>query len=99
MEVDLGNVYGKAIGHALPVAEPQASVGIVECVAVCWSHNMIGLSYLDIGKVKAAMEYFERAAVGQQERGLRLERAAISDLGLAYADLLPRRWVVELSFA
>jgi serine/threonine protein kinase len=53
-----------------------------------WSHNTIGISYLDIGKLQASLKYFERALetgrnVGDQE----LMVAASGNLGITFKNL------------
>ena len=52
------------------------------------SYNMMGLSYLDIGKLSVAVMYFEQAVwIGRAQQSLELEGKALGNLGTAYTTL------------
>jgi serine/threonine protein kinase len=64
-------------GHS---REAQASEG--------WSYNAMGMSYEDMGKVRMAIEYYEKALVaGRQAEEQQLEGSALGNLGNAYRSL------------
>ena len=88
VEFVLRNAYAAVTGESAPPSADTMTLSHEERVAVGWSYNTIGGSYLDIGKAEVAVSYFERAAaVGQAEGEQALEGAALSNLGLAYACL------------
>jgi tetratricopeptide (TPR) repeat protein len=81
-------IYAAVAGQAAPKPEPRRALDRAERVAVGGSYNVIGGSYLEIGKAEVAARYFGRALeVGRTEGERRLEGAALGDLGNAYAAL------------
>jgi len=67
-----------------------------EKVALGWSYNALGRSYLDIGRFSVAREYFEKVwALGRSEKSRSLEAAALGNLGNAYLHLRDTRRGIE----
>jgi tetratricopeptide (TPR) repeat protein len=88
LEEALAAAYARVTGRVAPAPALAQALDLAERVAVGWSYSEIGLSYLDIGKVKVALGYFEQAReVGRSEGERHLEGAGSTGLGLAYADL------------
>jgi serine/threonine protein kinase len=80
--------YRSTTQKALPEIERTEKSGWAERVALGHSQDRIGLSYLDIGKAKVALGYFQRALeISTREGALRLEAVAQGNLGQAYLDL------------
>jgi tetratricopeptide (TPR) repeat protein len=80
----LGAAYQAAAGQPAPDPVEEAALSREERVAVGWSYNAMGVSYLDLGKAEVATGYFERAgAVGDAEEELRLQAGALNNLGAA----------------
>ncbi len=88
VERALATVYEVVTGHSPPVETSQAGESRQERIAAGDSYNMMGLSYLDIGKLDVAIMYFEQAVtVARAEDSLALEAAALGNLGLVYASM------------
>ncbi len=88
-EAVLSALEAACAGQGVSLPAPQAEeTGRAEQRDRAWSYNAMGISYLDLGNVRVAAGYFEKAlgiarAIG--DRGG--EGAALGNLGLAYADL------------
>lgn len=88
VESGLDEVYRAATDTVLPMVEPEEATVRTERVAVGWSKNEIGRSYLDLGQTQVALANFEQAHMtGIQEGERHLEGAALGNLGEAYNDL------------
>jgi hypothetical protein len=90
------NTYKVVTGKNVPIeltnqAELQSEISRfagIERVAMGWSYNAMGVSYLDIGKFSVARDYFDKVlAVGQREGERSLQAAALGNLGNAYTQL------------
>jgi tetratricopeptide (TPR) repeat protein len=85
LEQALIGLYSTTTRRPAPKIEPSASLDRAERVATGWSYNAMGGAYLDIGKGKAALGYFQRARkVGRMEEEQPLQSAALGNLGNAY---------------
>jgi tetratricopeptide (TPR) repeat protein len=85
VEIALSAAYKEIVGYPILAAEPADALGQAERVAAGGSYNVIGMSYLEIGKAEVAARYLERAVeVGRAEGERRLEGAALGNLGNAY---------------
>ncbi len=88
VEEALEAAYAEVTRRAAPGPEPAQSLDRAERVAVGWSYTAMGLSYQDIGKLKVALAYSQRALeVGQAEAEHRLEIAGLKNMANAYSDL------------
>jgi tetratricopeptide (TPR) repeat protein len=88
VEAALAAAYKEIVGSPVPAAEPADALGQMDRVAAGGSYNVLGMSYLEIGKAEVATRYFERALeVGRTEGERGLEGAALGNLGNAYAAL------------
>jgi tetratricopeptide (TPR) repeat protein len=88
LETALGAAWEAITTRQLPPAEATQELDREERVAVGWSYNNLGMSYLDIGKVDVSRTYFEQArSVGQQEGESHLEGGSLGNLGLVYLNL------------
>ena len=96
LESALGAAWQQINGQELPAAETPQELDSEERVAVGWSYNNIGISYMDIGKINVACDYFKRVqAIGQAEDNRSLESAALNSLGNAYAILGDARLAIR----
>lgn len=87
-EAGLERAYGAVTGKPLPEAEVAGEMGRAEQIAAGSAQIAIGSSYLDIGKVEVARDYFESAAeIGKKEGDKHLEGAALGNLGNTYYNL------------
>jgi tetratricopeptide (TPR) repeat protein len=88
VEVALAAAYEELVSHRAPAEESAAALTREERVATGWSYNSIGASYLDIGKAKVALDFFEQARrMGNLEGDQELEAAGLNQLGLSYLAL------------
>jgi tetratricopeptide (TPR) repeat protein len=88
VEAALVAAYEEVVDYPAPEPEAAAALSRAERVAVGWSYNAMGGSYLDIGKAEVAREYFERARdIGQVEGENHLESSGLASLGMAYNKL------------
>lgn len=72
----------------LPASPKSQDATRVQRVAKGWSFNALGLGYLDIGKQKIALEYFQKARTfGEAEGDPVLQSAALGNLGIANLDI------------
>jgi tetratricopeptide (TPR) repeat protein len=85
LEAALAATYEEVTGKAVPGRESAQALARAERVAVGWSHSAMGRSYLDIGKAKVALGYFERVReIGQREKERFLEADGLNNLGGAH---------------
>jgi serine/threonine protein kinase/Tfp pilus assembly protein PilF len=88
MEAAIMDAHRAVTGRPAPSPERIADLNRHERVETGWSHNAMGISYMDLGKAEVAFRYFERAgAEGEAEGDGVLAAAALGNLGLAYAEL------------
>lgn len=85
VEVALAGTYTAVTGKEAPVAQIISDLTRDDRLAAGESYNMMGLSYLDIGKLGVAVMYFEQAVtVARTEESAQLEGESLGNLGLAY---------------
>jgi tetratricopeptide (TPR) repeat protein len=85
VEGALVGAYTAVTGKEAPVAQIITDVTREDRIAAGESYNMMGLSYLDIGKLSVAVMYFEQAVnVARAEESAELEGVSLGNLGLAY---------------
>jgi tetratricopeptide (TPR) repeat protein len=85
VEVAVAGAYTAVSGKEAPLAQVRTDITREDRIAAGESYNMMGLSYLDIGKLSVAVMYFEQAVgVGRAEESAKLEGVGLSNLGLAY---------------
>lgn len=85
VEVALAGTYTAVTGKEAPVAQMRTDITRADRIAVGESFNMMGLSYLDIGKLSVAVMYFEQVvSVARAEESAELEGVGLGNLGLAY---------------
>jgi tetratricopeptide (TPR) repeat protein len=85
VEVALAGTYTAVTGKEAPVAQMRTDITKADRIAVGESFNMMGLSYLDIGKLSVAVMYFEQVvSVARTEESAELEGVGLGNLGLAY---------------
>ena len=88
IETILEGIWEQISGQRLPTTKMTQPLESEERIAVGWSYNNIGFSYMDLGKADVARYYFEQArAVGETEGEFSLESAGLNHLGLAYTRL------------
>ncbi len=85
VEVAVAGAYTAVSGKEAPLAQVRTDITREDRIAAGESYNMMGLSYLDIGKLSVAVMYFEQAVgVGRAEESAKLEGVGLSNLGQAY---------------
>ena len=85
VEAALAEAYTAVTGKSAPIIQTTAQVTKADRLAAGESYNMMGLSYLDIGKLGVAVMYFEQAvSVARTEESKELEAMGLGNLGLAY---------------
>jgi len=88
VERALSELFSQVLGVQAPQGQAVQDETRYERVAAGWSYNTIGLSYRDIGKYDAAVDYFEQAVrVGRSEGESHLECAGLLNLGSIYRAL------------
>jgi serine/threonine protein kinase len=88
LETALGAAWEAITDQEISVEETTQELNREERVAMGWSYNNMGASYLDIGKADVALTYFEKALnIGQAEVERNLEAVGLISLGLAYSHL------------
>ncbi len=86
VESTLAAIYELVTGSPPPPVKQTTAVTRDERLAMGRSYNMMGRSYLDIGKLPVAITYFEQAVwLGRQEKSLELEASSLGYLGQAYS--------------
>jgi serine/threonine-protein kinase len=88
VEAALQAAYARATGVRLsPTTGAQAETR-AERIQAGYAYNALGSSYLDIGHVQTARQYYERVLqIGRAEQERRLEAAGLGNLGSVYRDL------------
>jgi serine/threonine protein kinase len=88
VEREIVDLFPQALGIEAPPGTVVPDETRYERVSAGWSYNTIGLSYHDIGKYDAAIDYFEQAVrVGRAEVDAQLECAGLLNLGSTYRAL------------
>jgi tetratricopeptide (TPR) repeat protein len=82
---ELEYVYQNISGSAAPIEETAGLLTRADQIALGWSCNSLGASYMDIGKTVAALPYFERMlGVGKRYGEKKMEGYALNNLGSLY---------------
>lgn len=85
LEAALERAYRAVAGEDVPTAPRVEDEVAEERVAAAWSYQVIGTSYLAIGKYDVAQRYFRKGVqTGQEERNQWLEAAGFHNLALAH---------------
>ncbi|RMH02369.1 MAG: hypothetical protein D6706_00240 [Chloroflexi bacterium] len=88
VEEALLTVYRQVFQEEAPPERTNTEQTHEEKLAAGHSYNSMGLSYLDIGKLDVAVNYFEQAVwIGRRENSLKLECSGLGNLGMAYTAL------------
>ncbi len=97
LEAALMAAYTEVTGQTAPSPALPETLNQMERVAVGLSYNTLGASYMELGKVNVALEYFERVCkVGQMEGMPALESIGLNHLGSALCALGNVRQAIEL---
>lgn len=92
----LENIYQNITGKTVPIEETATALNRVEQVALGWGYAGIGASYMDIGKTKTAIQYYERAlTIGQTQGDKKLIAAGLMNLGFVSTTLGAARRAIE----
>ena len=94
-EAVLTNAYRCVAGKDPPPEMTSESKMPAEQMAVGWSYNAIGISYMEIGNFNVAVEYFERAVQIGNADSERLLEAGLVNLGSAYGNLGDSQRAIE----
>ncbi len=88
LETALEKVYKLVTGNDAPLDSIAEDETRGERVNSGKSYNMMGLSYLDIGKFDMSVIYFQQAvSIARQEKDYALEAEGLGNLGLVYLAL------------
>lgn len=88
VEIALMQTYWNLIGEDAPAESEPSAESEDERVDTGKSYNMMGLSYLDIGKFNLSVMYFEQAiSIARQEKDAALEAEGLGNLGVVYLAL------------
>jgi len=86
LELALTSAYAAIAGCPAPPPADAAILSREELLQNASSYSVIGIAYLDIGKVEVAISYFERAITILQSENLYSAQALLG-LGMAYQQL------------
>lgn len=87
-ETAIMQTYRNLIGEEAPAENVSGAESGDERINTGKSYNMMGLSYLDIGKFNLSVMYFEQAiSIARQEKEPALEAEGLGNLGVVYLAL------------
>ena len=96
IENTLAQVYTLLIGAPVPQSEFAGMEGTTKKLSDGWSYNVIGVSYLELGKAEVAGSYLERAlSIANEVRNPDLLCIAFGNLGKTYNALGERSKAIE----